>query len=123
VSAIEFSLVLTVLLALLLGLVDWSWFMVQYLDVGVAVGRGARIVAGDSADPQGVAATTVCAVLAERRLDCDPSDVSVTAQSDGSGQTWVVSYQRPFRAPVGLVPTPEVVAGSASSAWYGYLYQ
>lgn len=123
VSAIEFSLVITVLLVILLGLVDWSWYMVQFLDVGVAVSRGARIAAGNSEDPAAAASEAVCASLEAYRLTCVPAEVQTATVAEASGPAMTVSYTMDFHAPVGLVPSPNRIHATASTAWYGYLYQ
>lgn len=122
VSAIEFALGFTVLFVLLLGIVDWGWFMVQYLDVQVAVTRGARLAAGVAESPETTAHDAVCAALTLRQTGCDHGTVAVTTGSDGSGPTLEVRYDLPFHAPVAFVPTPSVVHATATTSWYGWLY-
>lgn len=122
-NAVEFGLVITVLLSLLLGMVDWALYMVRWMDVDVAVSRGARIAAGLAEDPEGSAAQAVCDSLLARNLACDASDVEVRKEADASGQVVVVHFEMPYDPPVGLVPTPPLVQKTATTNWYGWLYE
>ena len=98
-------------------------FLVRGSVVGLSTAfMGAVIAAcGDdkAATPEttagGAATTAVCASLTMRQTRCDHGTVAVTTSSDASGPTIQVTYDLPFRPPVGLIPTPEVVHGSAST--------
>ena len=45
-ASLEYALVLPVLFALLFGLVDWSWYLFEWMTVTRAAGQGLRIATG-----------------------------------------------------------------------------
>lgn len=119
-SALEYALVLPVLLLLILGLLDWSLYMTGWMHVRVAAGRGVRLAAGAAADPEGVAEGSVCASLQTYGLGC--GGIVVVQEPGDPDPVLRVSVTVPFEAPVGLVPTPDTLRASASTGWYGRIY-
>lgn len=110
------ALVLPVLLGLLSGIIDWSWYMYTLLNVGVVANQSVRVAAGDE-DPVGAAMASACAGLPAYGLSC-ATGVSAVVVSRGSGPVLEVSIRLPFSPPVGLLPTPSRVEASATTSWY-----
>lgn len=118
VAAIEFALVLPVLLLLLFAIFDWSIYLYERMNVGVVANRAVRLAAG-SATPGDDAETIVCATLPRYALACTADTVSSTVVARASGTALDVRVSVPFDAPVGLVPTPGAVVVTATTQLYG----
>lgn len=122
-AAVEYAVVLPVLLGLILGLVDWSWYMYSWLNVRMAVGRGVRIAAGTIDDPEGAAEAAVWASLDRTGVDHRDATLTTARTSDASGPVLEVTLAKPFTAPVGLVRSPATLRVTASTSLYGYVYE
>lgn len=118
VAAIEFALVLPVMLTLAFAIMDWSLFMVEQLNVGVVANRSMRLAAGDE-DPAGRAIEAICADLPAYSLACADADIDAIVTDRGSGQVLELTIAIPFDPPVGLIPTPEKLTASVTTSWYG----
>lgn len=119
-SAVEFALVVTLLLAVLFGLMDWSWYMYHWLSVTTSAARGARIAAGLplSQDPVGRATREAEDWLELYRMRGIPN-IHAEIQSRGYSNILLVQVEVPFQPLIGLVPTPPLLRGSAEVLWYG----
>jgi len=119
-AALEYALVLPVWLVVILGLLDWSVYMTRGMHVRVAAGRGVRLAAGAAEDPEGVATGAACSALRAHGLGCEGV---VALQEPGEPDPVLrLTVVVPFVAPLGLVPTPDTLAASASTAWYCWIY-
>ncbi len=121
-AAIEYALVLPALLLMILGLVDWSWYLYSWLDLHAALGAGVRLAASSEADPEGAARAAICAALERQGLGCDALTFTTQRTNDASGPTVELTVSLPFEPPVGLVRTPHVLRAEASVGWYGWVY-
>ena len=119
-SAVEFALVVTLLLAVLFGLMDCSWDMYHWLSVTTSAARGARIAAGIplSQDPVSRAKGEAEDWLELYRLHGTPT-INAEIQNRGYSKILQVRVVVPYQPLIGRVPTPPVLAGSAEVLWYG----
>jgi TadE-like protein len=119
-SAVEFALVVTLLLAVLFGLMDWSWYMYHWLSVTTSAARGARIAAGVplSQDPVSRAQGEAEAWLELYRMRGAPT-IQAEIQDRGYSKILRVQVEVPYQPLIGLVPTPPMLRGSAEVLWYG----
>lgn len=121
-NAIEFAFVLPVLLLVLIGILDWGWYMYRWMNFELAANRGARIASGTIDDPGGAAVDAACATLEAYGTDC--TDVVRYEVPGGTLEpAGRVVLEAPFDPLIGFVPTPTVLRASASTEWYGYLYE
>ncbi len=119
-AAIEYALVLPVLLVVIFGLLDWSVYMTRWMHVRVAAGRGVRLAAGAPADPEAAAVAAACVALQAHGLGC--TDVVAQQEPGDPDPVLRLTVVVPFAAPLGLVPTPTTLEASATTAWYGWIY-
>ncbi len=115
VSAIEFGLVLPVLIAILMGIIDYGHVYFVRLTMTNAAREGARVGATRTADqavPAAVAAAS--AYLATAGVS---ASVEATAPSDADPAVEVLVTLDPFVPLVGLVPTPGSMHVSAAMRW------
>ncbi len=117
----ELALLLPILLAMLFGVVDWSWYMYQSLAVTTAAQRGARMASGASTEdgPEAVATDAVRTALAEHGLDSVGAIVTATTVTRPYGDVVVVEIDLPFAPIVGLTGVPGKLHGRATASWYG----
>jgi hypothetical protein len=118
VAAIELALILPVLLAMIFGIIDWSYYLYERLNVGVVANRGVRLAAGNAA-PGALATATVCEALPFYALECGDGTVTALVVSHPSGSALELNIALPFDPPVGLIPTPNGLRVTASTSWYG----
>jgi hypothetical protein len=119
-SAVEFALVITLLLAVLFGLMDWSWYMYHWLSVTTSAARGARIAAGIplSQDPVTRAKSEAEDWLELYKMRGAPT-IHAEIQNRGYANILHVQVVVPYQPLIGLVPTPPELRGSAEVLWYG----
>lgn len=121
-AALEYALVLPVLLALAFALIDWSWYFFEWMTVTRAAGQGVRVATGlpMSQDPLGVAEAEARRWMATG-LASGGGAPSVTARlvPDGESSALEVEVTAPFGAPIDLFWTPPVLRASAQGTWYG----
>jgi len=127
---VEFGLTIPVLLGILAAVIDYGWYLGTGSAVLNAVKDGVRL--GVSAhygeDPRPLATQAALDILTSSNLPCD-SDCTVAATiEDRSGyQVLTLLVQRPYQAPIGLVPTPaqngaafEMLLEHQDLSWYGF---
>jgi Flp pilus assembly protein TadG len=115
VVAVEFALVLPLLLLLLLGMFDYGWYFLCELNVTNAAREGAR--AGTTV-PNGDATrarTTALGFLAGAGLGAQPTAVTVTVGANPT--TVAVDVSMHFKPLVGFVPLPSDGAGAYAHAY------
>ena len=117
-AAIELALILPVLLAMIFGIIDWSYYLYERLNVGVVANRGVRLAAGNAA-PGALATATVCEALPFYALACADGAVTTVVVSHPSGSALELTIALPFDPPVGLIPTPHGFHVTATTSWYG----
>lgn len=102
--AVEFALVLPLLLLALLGILDYGWYFYCSLNLTNAVREGARagslVVNGDPAGAQ----STTRAYLSDAGLGTQPTEVTVTVS--GAPTTITVDASMHLEPLVGFVPLP-----------------
>lgn len=114
-TALEFALVLPVILALFSGTIDGAMYLCQrsiLVDAAVA-GARAGAVSGDEGAVIDDATATVTARLAQAGFGAD--DVTVTAtQEEASAPLVRVEVSVPFEGFVGLLPMPATLSAVAT---------
>lgn len=123
-TAVEFSLILPVLLLLLAGIIDWAWFLFQQAAFVVATAHGARLAAGmaGDADPTAAATAEVRAWLDAFAVDGAGASVAVLVVPDGVSGTVRVTATLAHDPPFGLAGTPEQMGATAEGVYYGAVY-
>ncbi|GDX80346.1 hypothetical protein LBMAG42_21570 [Deltaproteobacteria bacterium] len=123
-TAIEFSLILPVLLLLLAGIIDWAWFLFQQAAFVVATAHGARLAAGlaGETDPTTAATTEVRAWLDAFAVDGSGATVAVLVVPDGLTGTVHVSATLAHDPLFGLAGTPAQMGATADGVYYGGIY-
>lgn len=117
-AAVETALVLPVLLVLLTGAFESAWFLHQRYVVVDAARTAARAAAEvtDLATVSTTASTAATTVLAAASIDASRATVTVT-QDTTSGTVLNVEVRMPYRALMGLTPTPATLHGRATAVW------
>lgn len=116
-AAVEFALILPVLLAILLGIMDWGWVFYVQLSMTNAAREGARVgITEDTpADAQTSAVTVATSYLTRAGL---AAAVSATAPDPAGDPTVLVTVSvNPFTPLVGFVPTPGDLNATAAMRW------
>jgi Flp pilus assembly protein TadG len=116
-QAVEFALILPVMMAISSGIVDYGWYFSQDLALIDASRSGVR--AGVTADPE---VDDYCDLAVDATRDAltlaglDGTAATVTAATTGSGddRTLTVTVSLPYGAPFGLVPVPPNLANAAT---------
>jgi Flp pilus assembly protein TadG len=89
-AAVEFVLVLPILIMLVFGIIEFGLYFAQQLSVSNAARQGARYAAVPNYDDNGVSQSTCAAILqqvqnAAGTIGMSGSDVSVTVTTTGGG--------------------------------------
>lgn len=120
-AAVEFALILPVFMPIVAGLMDWSWYMYEWMSVDMAVNHGVRLGASVNTSPELTALAAVQSGLTARRVEWEGSNLTATKELVSGGYVVKVVAVIPYAPPVGLVPTPDSLGCTASVAWYGDL--
>jgi Flp pilus assembly protein TadG len=114
-NAIEFALVLPVLLTILFGTMDYGWYFFQRMGLTEAVSDAARAasVVAQEGNVQSTAQTQFNLTSTAMKVAGTPV---VTAASSGvyPNQVVTVTATVPYAAIVGIVPTPPNVSASVT---------
>jgi len=114
-AAIEFGLVLPLLVVILVGIIDYGNVYFTRLAMTNAAREGARVgVTKNEADAQGAAVAATNAYLAQAGID---ADVASTAPSQSNPTVTVTVTMDPYEPLIGLVPTPSRLTVSTSMRW------
>jgi Flp pilus assembly protein TadG len=115
-AAVEFALVLPVLLAILTGILEYGWLFLQQSNLSAAVREGARVGSMTmQADGPGAAAETRIRA-AMTALNLPGAAATVTTSQAGSTPSEIlnVAVTMPYTPLIGLVPTPTQLAARMS---------
>jgi Flp pilus assembly protein TadG len=111
--AVEFALILPVLLAFLFGIMDYGWFFSQQIAVSGAVRDGARSGSttpqDEGADPVLAAEQAVARALSAAGFSGDVQ-LDVALEGAAPDQAIWVAASAPYNSLTGFVPVPEYVA-------------
>lgn len=106
-AALEFALVLPVLLGLTAGIIDFGWYFQANGLVVAAVREGTRLgvtyATDDTPTPQAAAAARVSAVLTDYNFDAASAVVVTEYIGTAPDQMLKVSVTLPFKPLIGLV--------------------
>lgn len=114
-AAIEFGLILPVLLVVLVGIIDYGHIHFTRLTMANAAREGARVgVTMPEAEAQAAAIAAATSYLERAHVN---AVVTGTAPSQSSPTVTVTIIVDPFVPLIGLVPTPGRLAVSAAMRW------
>ncbi len=120
-AAVEFALTMPVLLLIIFGVMDYSWYIKQATDVIRATREGLRVgITVAAADgPDAAAESQVEVVLSGYGMDCESGlDCEIEASTtivDGLDAV-TLRVEVPFQPLVGMVPTPPVMTANLTMA-------
>jgi Flp pilus assembly protein TadG len=114
-AAIEFGLILPLLLVVLVGIIDYGQIHFTRLTMTNAAREGARVgVTMAESDAQAAAVAATSSYLGRAGVN---AVVTATAPSQGSPTVTVTVTVDPYTPLIGLVPTPSLLSVSASMRW------
>lgn len=114
-AALEFGLVLPLLLVVLVGIIDYGHIHFTRLAMTNAAREGARVgVTLPESEAQAAAVASASAYLENAGID---GTVTATAPSQANPTVSVTVTINPFEPLIGLVPTPARLTVSASMRW------
>jgi Flp pilus assembly protein TadG len=115
-AAIEFALVLPILVSLLLGIVEFSWVFIEQASVVASVREGARLgvtyATTDTPTPAAAATARVRTALNQAGLDGAAATVSTSYSGTAPSQTLTVTAVVPYEPLVGFFAVPSALSGS-----------
>lgn len=115
VAALEFGLVLPLLMIILMGIIDYGHVYFVQLTMTNAAREGARVGATrDAGDAAPAAIAAAEAYLADAGI---AATVAATTPTDASPAVQVSIALSPYQPLVGLVPTPAELNASATMRW------
>lgn len=112
-AAVEFAITLPVLLLLLLGALEWGWYL-RYEVAVVHVARDAACAGAltpASEDPGGVAEARAWDAIAETHLDPATARITGTVAASVYGPVLTLDVEVPYEPLIGLIPMPVHLAG------------
>ena len=103
-AAIEFALVLPVLLTLLFGILEYGWLFLQQANVLSAVREGVRLgVTYDTADdPEGIAEARVAEILSGYGFNTATASIDASITGSSPDAVLTVSAELPYEPLLGL---------------------
>ena len=113
-NAIEFALILPVLMSILLGIAEWGWYFNHQLAALNALREGARTgaVTLQEDDPTSAAETRARAALTELGLDGTGATVTATLSGTTPDELITVQVAVTYDPLTGLIPTPGTLGGT-----------
>lgn len=113
-NAIEFALILPVLVAILLGIAEWGWYFNQQLGVLTALREGARAgaVTLQEDDPATAAETRARSAITELGLDGTGASVSATLSGTTPDELITLAVGVEYEPLTGFIPTPGTLGGT-----------
>lgn len=113
-NAVEFALILPVLLALITGVMDYGWYFTQQHLVINAVREGARAGATTAADdgPENEAEARAREVLEGHGFNTDGNTVTVSVDTAADPVTITVTAALEYPGLIGFVPLPTNLGAS-----------
>lgn len=107
-NAVEFALILPILITLFAGIVEWGWTLNQQMMVVQAAREGARVGASTprDEDPEGAASARVVESLNDMGLNGGAASVTATITGAYPDELIQVTLALPHQPIIGLVPIP-----------------
>ena len=116
-AAVEFGLVLPLLLVILLGIIDWGHVHFTRMTMTNAAREGARVgVTLNAETAESEAETAARNYLISSGIPGDSFDVEATLDT-GDGTVSVRVYTEDFNPLIGFVPTPSELHARAIMRW------
>ena len=118
-AAVEFVLAVPIIFLIATAVLDYAWFLNRSGDVLAAVREGARhgSTIDQDSDPVGEAMSRTESALAAYSLPCATGcDIEAQLFEVGGLTTIAVTARVPYEPFVGLLPTPETMAGTLTLA-------
>lgn len=110
-QAVEFALVLPVLLAVVSGIADYGWYLSQHVGITEAAREGARSASAAWFDEDHVVIGQAAAQEVLDHWSIDDATVSVTLGTDPVlGQVVHVQVSAPYEPLLHLVPAPDTLS-------------
>ncbi len=122
----EFALSSVVVFTLLIGMVDWSWYMYRHFATVRAAEHGLRLAATapvddegniDTAAVQAIAASEASAALTGFGIDPDDADVDTRVTTAASGTTVTITVSVGGTELIGFVPVPDTAKVTMSQRY------
>jgi Flp pilus assembly protein TadG len=114
-AAIEFAMVLPVLLALLFGIIEYGWIFFQQSNILAAAREGARygvtFEQAGSPTPTSAAQARVATVLDSYGISSGTATITATQSGSTPSEVLTVQVVVPYTPLIGLVPTPDNLTG------------
>ncbi len=123
-AALEMALILPVALALILGMMEWSWLLFQWHTVESSALRGVRLLSAvpDAADREEIATEEVREHLRIFGVDADHATVSTEVEDRLYGRVVTVEVHVHTDPLVGFVLAPTELGARATAPWFGDMY-
>lgn len=115
VAALEFGLILPLLIVILAGIIDYGHIYFVRLSMSNAAREGARV--GVTLDADEAAAAAVAAATASLANAGITATVTATTPSDAEPAVAVDITLMPLQPLIGLVPAPDQLHVSAAMRW------
>ncbi len=112
-AAVEFAIILPVLMLLVLGIIDWGYYFFIESVIANCAREAARAGAIAQTDPDGHALTALNAALAGGRLDTTVAQHDFST-SDSTTYTAQVTYPVGSITGVSFIPVPANALGQAT---------
>jgi Flp pilus assembly protein TadG len=118
------ALVLPVALALILGMMEWSWLLFQWHTVESSALRGVRLLSAvpDAADREEIATEQVREHLRLFGVDADHAAVTAEVEERPYGRVVTVVVRVHAEPLIGFVLTPTELGARATAPWFGDMY-
>ncbi|MDP2313337.1 MAG: TadE/TadG family type IV pilus assembly protein [Pseudomonadota bacterium] len=116
-AALEFALVLPILLVLVVGIIEYGWLFLQQSNVLSAVREGTRLgvtyATDDSPDPPTAAEASVQARLTSYGFDTSTATIDAVYEGASPEQMLRVTCSVPYQPLIGFrIAVPENLTGS-----------
>jgi Flp pilus assembly protein TadG len=123
-TALEMALVLPVALALILGMMEWSWLLFQWHTVESSALRGVRLLSAvpDAAARDAIATEQVRDHLRVFGVDADRATVTTAVEDRLYGRVVTVEVHVHTDPLIGFVLAPTDLGARATAPWFGDMY-
>lgn len=115
-AAIEFALVLPILMALVSAVLEYGWLFYQQANLSAAAREGARIgsMTMQAADPGAFAVARVRAAMTTMNLPGSTATVTTAQSGTTPAEILTVTVTMTYTPLIGLVPTPGTLTSQMS---------